>query len=47
MEAFFKDRSPKLPGGPRLLTQAIESFGAVPRLRRRAAADVDAFLKKY
>ena len=47
LEAFFKDRSPKLPGGPRLLAQAIERSQLC---RARVAAQepgVTAFLKQH
>ena len=47
MEAFFKDRSPKLPGGPRLLAQAIERAELCRAYVAAQQPSVDAFLAKY
>ena len=47
MEAFFKDRSPKLPGGPRMLAQATEEIELCRAYVAAQQPSVDAFLKKY
>jgi cytosol alanyl aminopeptidase len=47
MEAFFKDRSPKLPGGPRMLAQASEETELCRAYVAAQQPSVDAFLKKY
>ncbi|MCU1276894.1 MAG: peptidase, partial [bacterium] len=47
MEAFFKDRSPKLPGGPRLLAQASERSQLCRAYVAAQQPGVTAFLKKY
>ncbi len=47
MEAFFKDRSPKLPGGPRMLAQATESSELCRAYLAAQKPSVEAFLKKY
>ncbi|HWE30422.1 MAG TPA: ERAP1-like C-terminal domain-containing protein, partial [Polyangia bacterium] len=47
MEAFFKDRSPKLPGGPRMLAQATEEMDLCRAYVAAQQPSVDAFLKKY
>ncbi|HXU71222.1 MAG TPA: M1 family metallopeptidase [Polyangia bacterium] len=47
MEAFFKDRSPKLPGGPRIFAQAIERSELCRAYVAAQQPSVDAFLKKY
>jgi alanyl aminopeptidase len=47
MEAFFKDRSPKLPGGPRLLMQASEDSQLCRAYVAAQQPSVTAFLKKY
>ena len=47
METFFKDRSPKLPGGPRLLAQASERSDLCRAYVAAQQPSVEAFLKKY
>ena len=47
MESFFKDRSPKLPGGPRMLAQATEEMELCRAYVAAQQPSVDAFLKKY
>jgi alanyl aminopeptidase len=47
MEAFFKDRSPKLPGGPRILAQASERGDLCRAYVAAQQSSVDSFLKKY
>jgi len=47
MQAFFKDRSPKLPGGPRVLAQATERSELCRAYVAAQQPSVDAFLKKY
>ncbi len=47
MEAFFKDRSPKLPGGPRVLAQASERSELCRAYVAAQQPSVTAFLKKY
>jgi alanyl aminopeptidase len=47
MEAFFKDRSPKLPGGPRMLAQATERSELCRAYVAAQQPSVEAFLKKY
>ncbi|MGZ3440767.1 MAG: ERAP1-like C-terminal domain-containing protein, partial [Polyangia bacterium] len=47
MEAFFKDRSPKLPGGPRLLAQASERSQLCRAYVAAQQPGVTALLKKY
>lgn len=43
--AYFKDRSPKYAGGPRMLAQSLESMRICAALRRSQQPNVDAFLK--
>jgi aminopeptidase N len=47
MTAFFKDRSPKLPGGPRLLAQAQEQTELCRASVAAQRPSVTSFLKKY
>ena len=47
METFFKERSPKLPGGPRILAQASERADLCRAYVAAQQPSVDAFLKKY
>ena len=47
MESFFKDRSPKLPGGPRMLAQATEEAELCRAYVAAQQPSVDTFLKKY
>lgn len=47
MEAFFKDRSPKLPGGPRILAQAIERNELCRAYVAAQQPSVESWLKKY
>jgi alanyl aminopeptidase len=47
MEQFFRDRSPKLPGGPRLLAQASEEAELCRAYVGAQQASVTAFLKNW
>ena len=47
MEAFFKERSPKLPGGPRVLAQATERSQLCRAYVAAQQPGVTAFLEKY
>jgi alanyl aminopeptidase len=47
MESFFKERSPKLPGGPRMLAQAAEEAELCRAYVAAQQPSVDTFLKKY
>lgn len=47
MEQFFKDRSPKLPGGPRILAQAGERIELCRAYVAAQQPSVTAFLKKW
>ena len=47
MQAFFKDRSPKLPGGPRVLAQATERSQLCRANVAAQLPGVTALLKKY
>ena len=46
MVDFFKERSPKLPGGPRLLAQAQEAIGLCRVYNATQQPSVKAFLEK-
>jgi alanyl aminopeptidase len=46
-EAFFKERTPKLNGGPRVLAQTLESMALCDAGRAARQASVTTFLKKY
>jgi alanyl aminopeptidase len=45
--AFFRDRSAKLPGGPRALEQALESMSLCSAYVHAQQASATTFLKKY
>ncbi len=47
MQDFFKERSPKLPGGPRILAQANEEAELCRAYVAAQQPSVDAFLAKY
>jgi hypothetical protein len=47
MQAFFKDRSPKLPGGPRLYDQAVESSELCQAFIARQSGSVAEFLRRF
>jgi alanyl aminopeptidase len=47
VEAFFKDRSTKFTGGPRMLAQALERMSLCIAFKRAQQPSVAAFLKKY
>ncbi|MDB4965922.1 MAG: peptidase [Myxococcales bacterium] len=47
MESYFHDRSSKLPGGPRLLAQALESIELCRAYVGAQQPSVTAFLKKW
>lgn len=47
MVAFFKDRSPKLPGGPRILAQATEATRLCMAYKKTHAASAAKFLARY
>ncbi|HRI64204.1 MAG TPA: M1 family metallopeptidase [Polyangium sp.] len=45
VEAYFKERSPKYPGGPRVLAQSLEAMRVCATARRTQLPKIDAFLK--
>jgi alanyl aminopeptidase len=47
MERFFRDRSPKLPGGPRALAQALEEIELCDAYVKAQQASAVKFLEKY
>jgi alanyl aminopeptidase len=47
IEAFFKDRVTKSPGGPRQLAQMLEGQGLCIAMRSAQLPSVTSFLKKY
>jgi len=47
MLAFFKDRSPNIPGGPRILAQANEAAGICVAYKKSQAASAAQFLGQY
>jgi hypothetical protein len=47
MADFFKDRSPKLPGGPRILAQAEEAIALCRAYVAAQRPSVAEFIKKY
>jgi alanyl aminopeptidase len=47
VEQFFRDRSPKLPGGPRVLAQQLERIGLCRAYVQAQQPSVTAFLKKW
>jgi alanyl aminopeptidase len=47
MAEFFRDRSPKLPGGPRVLAQAQEQIGLCRAYVAAQQASVTSFLQKW
>jgi hypothetical protein len=46
-EAFFKDRSTKYAGGPRILSQVLESIGICAANKDANQSSVVEFLKNY
>ena len=47
VEAFFKDRAPKLLGGPRNLAKVLERIRLCTALRRAQGGSLSRFLEKY
>lgn len=47
VEAFFKDKAPKYPGGPRILAQALESIHLRAALKAAQGESVREFLMRY
>jgi alanyl aminopeptidase len=47
MAEFFRERSPKLPGGPRVLAQAQEQIGLCRAYVAAQQASVTSFLEKW
>jgi cytosol alanyl aminopeptidase len=47
VEAFFKDRSTKYTGGPRILTQVLERITLCAAYKKSQQADLTAFLAAY
>jgi alanyl aminopeptidase len=47
VEAFFKERTAKVMGGPRMLAQAIELINQCIAVRKTQEAGVAAFLREY
>ncbi len=47
VEAFFKDRSAKAPGGPRILAQVLEGISQCAATTSAQEAPVAEFLRKY
>jgi len=47
VEAFFKDRNAKFPGGPLILTQGLEQMDLCIANRAAQRPSIEAFLTKY
>ena len=47
VEAFFRDKAPKYPGGPRILAQALESIQLRAALKAAQGESVREFLMRY
>jgi len=44
VEAFFRERAPRYPGGPRLLAQTLERITLCAAFKDRQQASLAAFL---
>ena len=46
VEEFFRERSPRQPGGPRILAQTLERITLCAAFKERQQANLSAFLRK-
>jgi len=47
VESFFRERSPRFTGGPRILAQTLERINLCASLRQKQQASFATFLRKY